>query len=339
MSLPTEHEPKRTSQNALVAIAILVLSIFGLNLLLWFVMGERPINRGYWVIKEKWNLLRSAPEPVDWLIVGDSSCDLGLDPEVISSVLGGSAINLCTVASTTVLEDAWMIEEYLSRFPAPKGIIVGHTYDIWARTDQNLRSAMWLIDSDPAFWRSIQPPMSLSLEEGLALRLSPWVPFLSQARSVEALVLTRGAALSRPRFEMDERGWSPRVQADPDFVRADSKLHAEAVRRLSPELAARNREALQFIVNQADSHEVPIWIVQAPLHDALWRDEAFRDFFDRTTGLIKAEVDRSARVHLLLEEPALYPAERMQNADHVAGEAISDYSERVARAVARTRGF
>ncbi|MEB3357540.1 MAG: hypothetical protein VKK04_12500, partial [Synechococcales bacterium] len=52
-------------------------------------------RQGYFLASYKWNLLTDLKQPADWLVLGDSSCNQGVVPEILSQELGGTALNLC----------------------------------------------------------------------------------------------------------------------------------------------------------------------------------------------------------------------------------------------------
>jgi hypothetical protein len=332
--LPQERTGDEAAQSVRAVIAIVVLFFAIANGVVAWLFADRPVNRGLWIVQEKWRRLRGLEQPVDWLIVGDSSCGFGLDPAIVEAELGGRAINLCTVGSMIALEGAWMLDVYLERFGAPRGVIVGHAYDVWTRSDQELRGSLWLVDPRASFWNGLVPSPDLDLEEALSLRVSPWLPLYSQPRSVEQLLVSRGSVLARPGFAMGPGGLTPAAGADPDFVRRDSAIH---VAQASPALAnvsAANEQALAAFTGHAQETGVPIYLVNAPLHDELYADAAFRRPYARLQERLAAWAGASAATTLLLREPMTFSAERMQNSDHVAGDAIREYSLRVAREVA-----
>jgi hypothetical protein len=66
-------------------------------------LNHYTTNRGYWLVRQKWDILQGLEAPVEWLILGDSSGNQGLVPERLREKLGGAAINVCTVGNLTLL--------------------------------------------------------------------------------------------------------------------------------------------------------------------------------------------------------------------------------------------
>ena len=132
---PAEEVFRRPSVRTLAASALVAIAVVCLcNAAAGRLLEAFPQNRGYELIKAKWNLLIGLKRPVDVLVVGDSSCYLGIDPEVIESDVGGTALNLCTIGDMTAVGDYWMLDHYVRRFGPPRTVIIGHVHDIWHRS-------------------------------------------------------------------------------------------------------------------------------------------------------------------------------------------------------------
>lgn len=130
--LPSEKPPDENAGSALwgtllgtLAVALLV------NALAAAYLDWRPVNLGYRVIKTKWRLLAAQRRPVGWLVLGDSTGNQGIVPEVLSEKLGGSTLNLCTIGALGAWNDAWMLEAYARVAGAPRHVLVVHTYQAW----------------------------------------------------------------------------------------------------------------------------------------------------------------------------------------------------------------
>ncbi|RKZ09874.1 hypothetical protein DRQ32_07735, partial [bacterium] len=64
------------------------------------------------------------------------------------------------------------------------------------------------------------------------------------------------------------------------------------------------------------------------------QDADFEAYYDNAQIEIDAMIAPLSNVHRILRDPMRFPAERMQNTDHVLGEAIADYTRAVGLAVA-----
>ena len=116
---PTNRRQLMTTA-AIVAVLILTVDLVAAALLAW-----RPVARDHWLVASKWRLLDRA-RATDTLVLGDSSCNQGVRPDVLGAALGGSVLNLCTIGDLLVINDAWMLEAYLRRHPPPARVVVAN---------------------------------------------------------------------------------------------------------------------------------------------------------------------------------------------------------------------
>ena len=66
--LPDEVILPTSWRRAVMAVFLTVLLVVAVNLFARWYLDSYPSNRGYWLAREKWKLLESLSEPVDWLI-------------------------------------------------------------------------------------------------------------------------------------------------------------------------------------------------------------------------------------------------------------------------------
>ena len=153
-----------------------IVVILLLNLLaIWVVQRYSP-NRGYRLVREKWTLLLNLKEPVEWLVLGDSSGNQAVDPALLDARLGGRSLNLCTTGNALVLGDLWMLETYLRRFGPPRGVVLVHTYDLWGR-DKNSNTVAD-VPLPWGYWTEREHPLHLGTEELMDLFLHPLLDYM-----------------------------------------------------------------------------------------------------------------------------------------------------------------
>ena len=112
--LPEEMVPSSSRQEVLMGFFALVALVVALNLAAVVYIWAYSPNRGYWLAAAKWQMLEDLEEPVDTLVLGDSSCNQALIPEVVDEILGGPTINLCTIGDMTVR--LWDLETHKELF-------------------------------------------------------------------------------------------------------------------------------------------------------------------------------------------------------------------------------
>lgn len=116
-----------TSSRRIIS-TILIFTIFGfivVNLLFKSLIARFPrdITKSYQTIQE-------LKEPVDVIILGDSTAYRGVLPSVIKQDTSLEALNLATVARWGYLGDMYVLQWYIEKFGPPPYVIVAHTYNI-----------------------------------------------------------------------------------------------------------------------------------------------------------------------------------------------------------------
>jgi len=313
---------------ALEVLGSLLVLVLLNSFALWYLGNYSP-NYGYWTLQQKWALLGKMDAPVDWLILGDSSCNQGVSPALIQEKLGETAINLCTIGSVTALNDVWMLEEYIQRFGPPKGVVIGHVYDIWPRDLDPL--ILGQIPRQWGFW--MEHTLGSDLLENPDLRSQlfqeRYVPLLSQRLTLTSLLrsLMFGQLIPfKPKWHMDEYGFLSGEQAQPKIAIQDAQDHMQFVRENEPDLSSINQQALERLVEIANAYQLPIYLVNSPLYEGLSADDGFQAYLGALTGQIDSVVGESQSVHRIAEIKT-FPAAQLQTADHLTLAGAQVYTE------------
>lgn len=331
--LPTETEHHRRPRPFRVVVGALV-AFAACNLAAALYLQRYPVNPVDHRIADKWDLVDDPGGPVDWIIVGDSSCNQGIAPTVIEEQLGGRAVNLCTTGNLLAVEDAWALAAYLEEHPAPVGVIVGHVPDVWIRGARNLPTG--LIRSTPGLADAAErhPPdvgVEISRLDSLVAR---WLPMWNRRSSLRALVRSPSSLFVS--LESSVAGFFPDLDEDanPAEVRADAAGHLDSVADRSVEISDANAAALEAIDELAVAHDFDVHVVTSPMFEDLWNDPTYRAWVRDIVGDVAGLTSTLERVQMALCDPTPFPATLMNNADHVTITAALDYSGAVAAAVA-----
>ena len=303
---------------------LVILNFFAL----WY-LGNYSTNYGYWTLHQKWSLLAKMEAPVDWLILGDSSCNQGVSPAIIAEQMGGSAINLCTIGNVTVLNDLWMLEEYIQRFGPPKAVVVVHVYDIWSRGLSPV--ILGQIPRPWGFWN--EHTLGTTLLENPDIRsdlfLEHYVPLLSQRISLTTILRSVVFGKLTPfesQWHMEDNGFLIDEQARPEIAKQDGQDHMEFVRENDPFISSINQTALNELKEIAEVYQLPIYLVNSPLYEGLFADEVFQAYLGQLRAQIDAVVGQSETIHLI-PEVKTFPASQLQTADHVTLPGAQAYTE------------
>jgi len=305
-----------------------VLCAILLNFAAVWYLAEYSPNIGYLLIAAKWNLLRSLPNHVDLLILGDSSGNQGVDPTVIWEEAKLSSVNLCSIGDAMVLNDAWMLEDYLKRYGAPQKVLIIHGYDIWSR-DINIS----VLSKIPGSWWNQQPSVDLTPKDRVRVYLNRYVPIYAETRSLAYLLQNPWQAF-REDMQLEPDGFMIEAEADPDRVVEDTKVHLEFVRQNTRIISDPNRMALEYIRDLAEKHQFDVFIANGPLYDELYADSAFQAYYDKVRETITAITSASARMHYILDPPMTFTEEDMQSADHTTAAAARDYTAHIIEEIA-----
>jgi hypothetical protein len=324
------------SLGELLVVCLLPLAIaIGLNLWVARSLRDYPINQGYWLMGAKWDLLAGLQAPVSTLIVGDSSCNQGVRPDLLVERLGGTAVNLCTTGHMLAVGDAWIVGAYLERWGAPRRIVVVHSYEMWRRSGASLRANTWVYARHSAMFLHRAPHLDWTIEEQILLRIGAWVPFYTQPAATQELLFTEQGPRRR-KFRIDADGYMPRRGGNRARTQRDMR---KALARLGDgrfEMSPWNRAGLAELVRLADVYRVPMIFVHAPMYDQLWNDPRLRIYQMQLNADLDRAFRRSRYARLLSPEPKTFEARLMEAVDHVAGRGAKTFTRYLADELART---
>ncbi|MEM6788272.1 MAG: hypothetical protein AAF715_12205 [Myxococcota bacterium] len=330
-----------------VVMATLAAAV-GANLAIGSFLRNYTTNLGYYLIARKWKLLDRSKGPVDWLILGDSSCNQGVRPDVIERLQGDTALNLCTTAQQLVVEGAWQLQEFIARHGAPnKGIVVVHVYDVWP-TASNGRGGQWprpplhkgmaLVPLPWGFWRELDPALQFGDSQLKSMAMLRYMPGYAQSTTLRKWLLGPRSSIRAIRErKIDEFGYMKVEQADPRRVKADTKQHRKYARKDRFSVSKLNRVGLDAIDELAAQHGLPVFLALGPIDRALVSAPSFnRLLLRRVRPKIETVCERSRATRcLFFDEPVVFSAELMTNSDHVVHEAAARYTERLFQAIDR----
>ncbi len=313
-----------------VACALLVVVVA--NAIAGRLLDAHTTNKGYFLIHEKWRLLEDeATKPVDWLLLGDSSCNQGLDPAALTERLGGTALNLCTVADLLVVNDAWMLDRYIERFGPPKRVVVEHVYDVWhRRLGADLKPEILAEVPQPwGFWRDREPKLRLSRAQKWSLGLARYVPLYSESATLQSW-LREPSRFGRT-FALDASGFMAHERSDVRQVKQDTRNHLRFLKGRKFAISRENQRALDRIAALSDEHGFDVFLVAtSPVYEELAKSEDYKRYTGDIVRTLENHARGHSRVHVVLKRPVPFPARDMENADHLTAKAAKRYTQRVA---------
>jgi hypothetical protein len=320
---------RKAGVTAALALAMVLLA----NLAARWALSEHTPNMGYWLIHKKWTMVQSMKSPVDWLMLGDSSCNQGVRPDVWSRAGLGSAINLCTIGNMLAVNDAWMLETYLATHPPPKAVVLVHVYDTWYRDAGTLRNRLLgKVPLSYGFWERLNPRLELSGRQALNFALTRYLPLYTENKSIARWIWSPDRFASE-KYSVDEHGYMAWHEADKAQVRSDLAAHRRFLNGRDFVLSRENRDALIRIRKLADERGFDVYIANGPVYEELRREPAFRSYLTKLNREMTDYVGSNSRLHFILKDPPTFQADQMVNCDHLVDGAARMYTERLAAAV------
>ena len=301
--------------------------LFILNILAYFYLKENPINRGYWLVRQKWELLFKQNQPVDWLILGDSTANQGIDPAIIEQRLGGSALNLSTLGNLLALGNAWSLEKYLKEVGAPKQVLLVHAYDIWER-EVGLDTLAY-IAKIPLNWQDfndLEPKLDLSWEEKIHILSQRYVPIYSENKTIIRLIKSSRNFSDNQKFQLAANGFMRISKSAPENVNKDAQEHLKFVINRKFKLSKINQLSLEKLMKLAEIYSFDIYIADSPIYQELYQDKEFQAYYNQVQQMLHQFANRSNRIHYVSQIPVTFSKTEMQNADHVIYSAAKSYT-------------
>jgi hypothetical protein len=332
-ALPVEAPPASTGRALAASVAGVVVVLLIANALAGRVLREYTANLGYALASKKWELLLDRSEPLEWLVLGDSTCNQGVDPRVLEKALGADVLNLCTVASGLALDSAWMLDVGIDRLGAPQGVLMIHSFHVWERSFEEHSLAR--VPLEWGFWERLGPGLDLDLPQQIAAFGHRSLPLYAEHLSLARML--REPWKTRAHFAVDDRGFMAEERPNPSSVDRDAlrRLDALAKRpRFTP--SSENLRALAHIGEVADREGFLVYLANPPLYRGLAESPEFRRRHAEVARMLNDAANQHSNVQWISGEFA-FDQSALQSADHLVADAAKQYTDQLAQAIDRSR--
>ena len=319
-----------SARRMLVTFALTMLMLIMFNYCSALLLDYYSGNRGYRLIDEKWRLLMQTQEPVDLLIVGDSSCNQGVSPDVLQDEKFPRVLNLCTMGDALVLDDVWMLEYYFAHHSTLSAVVVVHAYDTWQRDRKP--SVVAQVPLEWGFWNKLKPSIRLDTGESIEVFLARYVPMYAENLSM-AKILKFPWRARRLDMGLNRSGFMENVTANPAGVISDSESHKRFTSANEFSLSDDNVSALDRLSRIASDRQLDVFIANAPMYAGLYEDPGLRNYMRDMNKSIRKHIVGNRRMHFIFAEPMLYSEFEMQNADHLATMTAPRYTKAISEQV------
>ena len=326
--LTREVLPVADWRDVWLTVAGMLILFICANLAVGWYLDRYPSNRGYWLIERKWELLDSLTEPADWLILGDSSCNQGIEPRLFGELVGGTAVNLCTIGNMGILGDAWMLDAYINKFGPPKNVLIVHVHDIWQRQLRPVAVAQ--IPDIETRWTDFNFFPDLDSHHIHRFLLARYLPLYAESSTLRQKLLSPLEAFAPNSFEVSPRGFMAWEQAHPDRVRQIAERFAEQVDTFK--VSSVNQQTFDYIETLAQQLGFNVILAQSPQPSVMYRDPRLRDYYRSVNQVLKKMIAGEDKISYL-PDFILFPASQMENTNHVTTQGAFDYTRQLAAQV------
>ncbi|MCP4674717.1 MAG: hypothetical protein GY854_04220 [Deltaproteobacteria bacterium] len=331
---PREIVVHRTWRDIYFATILLVVIIAMANLATYFYLEDHLFTPDRWLFQGKWRILQELEKPTDWIVLGDSSGAWGIARDVFEEGISGNSVNLSTAGDTTLVNDAWMLQNYIERFGPPKGVLAIQTI-----MSLNARMRELIATNTPleyGYWERYKPAASFDFYRKLHFVLNRYFPLYTQTQNLHPRKM-RQYGRFRNRSEISSNGYIEWENSNPKKVAFQVMRRRRRVNRRKLRLSKDNHKALKAIGRMSEKYGFDFYLAAAPVCRLAPQDEGYRKTHAQLYDTIEELFLSWKRLHLVLREPMTFPKDEMQNQDHLIYEAAKRYTWRVTNLVKLSR--
>ncbi len=318
--------PRRVAVHVLGTLAVLVT----MNFAAWAYTRREPLSHDAAMAHAKWDLLRAPAGDVDTLIVGDSSGNFGVMPELLEEQTGWKAINVCTMGRYLAVGDVWMVQDWIDRNGPPARVISVHAARRWE--DELEPQSIAQVPLPFGFWKH-SPDLKLDWGETRDLLMARYVPLYASSVSLSRALRTWTWRLKNP-IPVAARGHASLADANPTNVqRGTGRTRNKISKHLQLEMTEHNRTALETLRDLSAQHGFELYLAHGPVYEGLVQAPGYQQHLWQLNDQLSELVDTSEHVHLVFTEPPAFPIDQMENPNHLVGPYPAGYTSALADAL------
>ncbi len=244
-------------------IAIVLCSLGVLGLMEWGARRYLSVyDINYKLLREPWQDLHGMSQPVQWLILGDSSGKYSVSPAAFEKAFTGAAWNLCSVRSRSLLENLLMLEFYMGKFGAPKNLVICRAPDSWftGYSEEGLLKIPLRVDE----WNRLDSPSPVSLSGFLPHFLNRYLVLYGESAFLKKIILS---PWNRP-VQHYHSGQGQLIAMTHDPTIFDSHFKTQVDNDLL-EKTEVNEVCLKKIADLAAQGHTNVYLCMGPIYDGL----------------------------------------------------------------------
>ena len=329
-----------TLRHALVDIIAIFLLIFFINLGITWFLSYHITKLSHIIIKTKWQLLENLQKPVDWLIVGDSTCNQGIIPELLLEIMAetGTGLNLCTIGEVTTVDDAWLIQSYIDRFGVPpQNVLIIHGVETWWREGEP--SYLAVIPNVRRKKKHGIPPLPMPFMSEVDIIRHQYLPLYTQLQTVKLSLEEYFLETNRPpknQYYFHADGYMQFKIAGPEHVEEHYQSQVIRFKDQPFYIADINRQTINHIITLANQYKINVYIVDAPTYEKLYEYDAFQIHRKQLQAWLESVANQSDFVHYI-PLVAIFSKDEMVNTNHITHDAAIVYTKQVAELLKEKR--
>lgn len=329
--LPQERIPPAAPRRVAVHVLGTLAALIAMNFAAWAYMRREPLSHDAVMAHAKWELLRAPAGDVDTLIVGDSSGNFGVMPELLEKQLGWKAINVCTMGRYLAVGDAWMVQDWIERNGPPARVISVHAVRRWE--DELEPQSIAQVPLPFGFWDR-SPDLQLDWTDTRDLLMARYVPLYASSVSLSRALRTWTWRIENP-IPVGARGHASLLHANPTNVQRKTGQTRRAISK-SPalEMTGHNRAALNRLRDLSVQQGFELYLAHGPAYEGLVGAPGYQRHLWQLNDVLSELAATSENVHLVFTEPPAFPIDQMENPNHLVGPHPAGYTRALGDALA-----
>ena len=327
-SLPIEQDGEFSWKQALAPIVACLLSVVVLNAAMFRsgTDGSFEIT----ILSEKWRLAQQRDDNVQWIVVGDSAGLHGVDPAVLTEALSGKAVNLCTFGTLLIVDDFWILEEYLKHNNPPQGVIVIHAPDVWPRIPQE--AFFHYTGATPVAIHRVLEDLgpSVTRDHYISLFRKRYLPIYQAGKLFKRILRSQLGMVNQKADSWTMKNghlFLDSSYAQPREVKGESETYCRLNKDQSPmAMSAVNANTMRQIIRLGEERSFSIWVANAPIAETVKHTGQVDRYFAAIRSELKRLDKQHSHFHYVLDGFATFAPDEMQSCDHIVGAAVKEYS-------------
>lgn len=322
--------------NGITFCFVILFSVIFINYLGYLYLEAQPLRvtspdaKWGWAhsVLPAWHGLLELQAPVDNIIMGDSTAGVCVITGPITDRLGGSTINLTNNVGSSILTDAWMVEQYIQRWGTPKNVLLIRSNSGY-EVPHNLEF-MSVVPLGWGYWDNIAP--NWEKNELIDLFIKKYIVIYSNSDILSNRLLNPMTMFKQPYQKTNPSlTYSSGSTAASDMDNVLKGRPAWIYGTFNPSIDSTT--ALKFMSNMAEKRGFNLYIIVGPECDEIFADPARKAKISSMYKYV-AQFAKSKNVYVIPNVPIQFKKESMQNPNHLRPGAEKVYSEKITDAIA-----